>query len=64
MWDACFWEGLVRAALRRDEDAKMAVEQSLEVDIPPVLLAPLRRFEQDSPDLYEQFVAPLLARYV
>ena len=49
---------MVCVALRQDEDAKMAVEQSLEVDMPPVLLAPHRGFEQDSSDLYEQFVAP------
>ena len=55
---------MVCAALRRDEDAKMAVEKSLEVDMPPVLLVPLRRFEQDRPVFYKQFVAPLLARYV
>lgn len=63
-WNAYFWKGMVCVALRRDEDAKMAVEQSLEVDIPPVLLAPLRGFEQDRPDVYKQFVAPLLARNV
>jgi hypothetical protein len=55
---------MVCAALRRDEDAKITVELSLEVDMPPVLLAPLRRFEQDRPDFYEQFVAPLLACYM
>ena len=55
---------MVCASLRRDEDAKITVELSLEVDMPPVLLAPLRWFEQDRPDFYEQFVAPLLARYV
>jgi len=63
-WDAYFWKGMVCAILRRDEDAKTAVEKSLEVDMPPVLLAPLRWFEQDRPDFYEQYVVPLLARNV
>lgn len=55
---------MVCAALRRDEDAKAAVEKSLEVDMPPVLLAPLRWFEQDRPDYYEHYVVPLLERYM
>lgn len=63
-WDAYFWKGMVCAALKRDEDAKSAVEKSLEVDLPPVLLAPLRWFEQDRSDFYEQYVVLLLARYV
>ena len=63
-WDAYFWKGMVCAALRRDEDAKAAVEKSLVVEMPPVLLAPLRWFEQDRPDFYERYVVPLLARYV
>jgi len=62
-WDAYFWKGMVCAALGRDEDAIMAIEKSLEVDMPPVLLAPLRWFEQDRPDFYERYVIPLLARY-
>ena len=60
-WDAFFWKGMVCAALRRDEDAKAAVEKSLEVNMPPVLLAPLRWFERDRPDFYEINVVPLLA---
>src|SRR5690242_4757940 len=59
-WDAYFWKGMVYAALKCDKDAKSAVEKSLEVDLPPVLLAPLRWFEQDRPDFYEQYVVPLL----
>jgi tetratricopeptide (TPR) repeat protein len=63
-WDAYFWKGMVCATLRRDEDAKAAVEKSLEVDLPPVLLAPLRWFEQDRLDFYQQYVVQLMARYV
>ena len=63
-WDAYFWKGMVCATLRQDEDAKMAVEKSLEVDMPPVLLVPLRWFEQDRLDFYEQYVVPLMARKV
>ena len=43
---------------------QITVELALEVDMPPVLLAPLRGLEQDRPDLYKHFVVPLLARYV
>jgi tetratricopeptide (TPR) repeat protein len=63
-WDAHFWKGMVCATLRRDEDTKTSVEKSLEVDMLPVLLTPLRWFEQDRPDFYEHFVVPLLGRYV
>jgi hypothetical protein len=39
------------------------VEKALENNLPPVLLAPLRWFEQDKPDFYQKYVVPLLARY-
>jgi len=40
-----------------------AIEKSLMLDLPPVLLTPLHWFEQDRPDFYKLHVAPLLARY-
>ena len=62
-WDAYFWKGMVCASLERDTEAMAALERALALDLPPVLLAPLRWLEQDRPNFYEQFVAPLLGRY-
>ena len=62
-WDPYFWKGMVYALLRQDEKAMAAIEKSLELELPPVLLAPLKWFEQDRPDFYQKYVVPLMARY-
>lgn len=62
-WGAYFWKGMVNASFKRNEDAVTALEKALEVDLPPVLLAPLRWLEQDRQDFYERYVVQLLARY-
>jgi Flp pilus assembly protein TadD len=62
-WDAYFWQGIVCASLGQDEEAIASIEQSLQLDLPPLLLAPLHWFEQDKPDFYEQYAIPLLTRY-
>ena len=62
-WDAYFWKGLTYASLGHDEEALAAVERSLELELPPILLTPLRWFEQDRPDFYQKYVVPLMARY-
>jgi tetratricopeptide (TPR) repeat protein len=62
-WDAYFWKGMACALLQRDEEAMAAIQKALEGGLPPVLLAPLRWFEQDRPDFYHKFVVPLLAHY-
>jgi hypothetical protein len=51
------------ASLMQDEAAIAAVEQSLELELPPILLTPLRWFEHDRPDFYQKYVVPLMARY-
>jgi tetratricopeptide (TPR) repeat protein len=61
--DPYFWKGMAYASLMQDEAAIAAVEQSLELELPPILLAPLSWFEQDKPDFYKQYVVPLMARY-
>ncbi len=62
-WDPFFWIGIIYASLRRDEKAIAAIEKSLELELPSVLLAPLRWLELERPDFYEKFVVPLFARY-
>jgi tetratricopeptide (TPR) repeat protein len=61
--DPYFWKGMAYASLMQDEAAIAAVEQSLELELPPILLTPLRWFEQDRPDFYQKYVVPLMARY-
>lgn len=58
--DAHFWRGMVYASLGRDEEARTAIERALQEPFPPLLLSPLKWFEQDRPDFYASFVAPLL----
>ena len=62
-WDLLFWYGLTCASLGRNEEAVAALEKSLTLGLPPILLAPLRWLEQDKADFYEQYAKPILARY-
>ena len=62
-WDPYFWKGMVCASLGREVESMAAVEKALEVELPPVLLIPLRWFEEDKSDFYHKYVMPLMARY-
>ncbi len=62
-WNAYFWKGMTYASLGSDEDAIAAIQKALELKLPPVLLIPLRWFEQDRPDFYQKYVVPLMARF-
>jgi tetratricopeptide (TPR) repeat protein len=62
-WDAPFWLGMTYLALDQEQEARMAIEQALALEMPPILLKPLCWFEKERPRVYEQFVQPLLARY-
>lgn len=59
-WDAYFWVGMTCASLKRDEEAMAALKHTLELGMPPILLAPLRWLEQDRPDFYEKYAKELL----
>ena len=61
--DSYFWKGIICLSLGKEERAIEAIEKALEQGLPPILLTPLRWFEQDKPEFYEQYVVPLLARY-
>jgi hypothetical protein len=50
------------ASLGLEEEARISIEKSLDLALPPILLAPLRWFEQDRPDFYQKYVVPLMAR--
>nr|MDQ2887037.1 hypothetical protein [Chloroflexota bacterium] len=62
-WDAYFWKAMACISLRRDNEARLALEQALDAHMPPALLAPLRLHTQDRPDFYVEYALPLLARY-
>ena len=62
-WDAYFWKGMIYASWGQDEEANTAIEQSLQLELPPILLTPLCWFEYDRPDFYQKYVVPLMARY-
>ena len=61
--DPYFWKGMAYASLAQDAAAIAAIEQSLELELPPILLTPLKWFEQDRPDFYQKYVVPLMVRY-
>jgi hypothetical protein len=47
----------------QDEEAIAAIEKAMDLELPPILLTPLRWFEQDRLDFYQKYVVPLMARY-
>jgi hypothetical protein len=51
------------AAMGQEEEAIAAIERSLTLEMPPILLTPLRWFKRDRPDFYQKYVVPLMARY-
>ena len=62
-WQAHFWKGMISAFLEQDEEAIAAIEKALDLELPPILLAPLHWFEQERPDFYEKHIVPLLAKH-
>ena len=60
--DTYFWVGMACASLGRDKEAIGALEHSLALGLPSVLLASLRWLEQDKPEFYEKYAKALLAR--
>lgn len=61
--DPHFWKGMTYASLGQVEEAIAAIERSLELELPPILLTPLCWFEQERPEFYKKYVVPLMARY-
>lgn len=66
-YDAYFWQGMLSAyyyqGQSHDEEVKAAIEQSLKVGLPPILLTPLYWLEKDRPDVFVKYAKPLLLRY-
>ncbi len=61
-WGAHFWKGMNLASLGDDEEAVAEIEQALLLDMPPILLSPLRWLEQERPEFYQKYALPLLNR--
>ncbi len=62
-WDTYFWMGMVYFSLNQGEQAMASLEKSLEIGLPPVLLAALTWLKQVMPEFYEKYVVTLLDRY-
>jgi tetratricopeptide (TPR) repeat protein len=63
VYDPYFWKGMAYASLGQEEEAMEAIEKALEERLPPILITPLKWFEQDKPDFYQKYVVPLMAHY-
>lgn len=63
LWAAFFWKGFVLAYLENYEDAIVAIKTSLDNDLPPILMLPLKWLEQDRPEFYQKYALPLLQQY-
>ena len=61
--DAYFWKGLFSAYLGQEGEAKQAITQALEEELPPILLTPLYWLEQERPAMYQAIAASFLAQY-
>ncbi|HLZ62373.1 MAG TPA: hypothetical protein VKR06_35965, partial [Ktedonosporobacter sp.] len=42
---------------------KQAIEQAIEVGLPPILLTPLYWLEEDAPDVFAQYAKSLLQKH-
>lgn len=62
-WDPYFWKGMIYASIMQDTEAAAAMERSLELELPPILLPPLHWFAHERPDFFQQYAASILARY-
>jgi tetratricopeptide (TPR) repeat protein len=59
-WDAYVWKGMICAYLGRNLIAKEAIEKSLELNLPPILLKPLYWLEYERPVFFSEYAGPLL----
>ncbi len=66
-WDAFFWKGMLSAYYYQKqshiEEISTAVETSLTLGLPPILLTPLYWLEKDRPDVFENYAKSLLGQY-
>ena len=61
--DALFWKGVICAYLGSNTEARESIEHALQADLPPVLLTPLYRLQQDRPHFYQEYAEPLLKQF-
>lgn len=62
-WDPHFWIGIVAAMSRETEVARHAIERSLDLGLPPVLLTPLFWLKDTHADFFGQYAQGLLQRF-
>jgi len=61
-WDPPFWQGLALALQGESVQAKLAIDQALTMDLPPMLIIPLY-WTQGNPAFFEGYAAPLLQSF-
>jgi tetratricopeptide (TPR) repeat protein len=62
-WDPHFWIGLIAAMTGEPEVARQAIERSLELGLPPLLLVPLSWLQVAHADFFEMYGRDLLQRF-
>jgi tetratricopeptide (TPR) repeat protein len=66
-WDAYFWKGMLSVYYHHTKSQETitlaAIEQALQLNLPPVLLTPLYWLEQDRPAFFAIYIKPLLAAH-
>ncbi len=64
---AFFWKGMLSLYYYQKaaayEEAIKAIKQALVLDMPPIFLTPLYWLEKDKPEVFEQYIKPLLVEY-
>jgi tetratricopeptide (TPR) repeat protein len=62
-WDTYFWKGIIFAFCGQVAEAREAIDQSLHLGLPPLLLMPLYWLESVVPRFFNTYAHPLLERY-
>jgi len=62
-WFVPFWSAMARASLGNFDEADSMLRAARACDIPPLLLLPLRWFEQSQPEFFERSVSPAFTQY-
>jgi tetratricopeptide (TPR) repeat protein len=62
-WDSPFWLAMVYVYRNRQEQARLALQQALDLGLPVALLLPLYWLEKDAPDFFHKYALPVLQRY-
>ncbi|MBO0792902.1 MAG: tetratricopeptide repeat protein [Ktedonobacteraceae bacterium] len=62
-WDPPFWLAMISAYRNRQEQARTALRQALDLGLPVALLQPLYWLERDNPAFFHKYALPILQSY-